>query len=826
MRRSTYITPYGNPKTAKIIIIGEQPSKQDVRFGKVFTGQQGKELDDCLMAAKILRSDCYMTYVIKDLDQPLNHYISFSPKGVTISSDGQEYINELGEELSQTTAKVIIAFGNVGLNAIADRYGITKWRGSILQSTLLSGKTVIPTFSPATLAFPQNQYLNKHCMIFDMKRAQSIISGEYKPTKRELITSPTFDDSMLFLQTCYDLGLNGQVINYDIEISNMEVSCISFSYDFISMCIPFIDGSGNYFTPEQEVELWLMMAKILEHPEIRKQGQNLTFDTHFLLRKFGIHAINIDDTMIKQRILMPDYKIGLDFITSIWTDLPYYKEDGKFWLEGVGSWERGWEYNAIDSIICSEAGPKQDEALIKQGNFDTYNRSRKIILPLVYMMEKGILIDVDQMAKDYVTQGLIIEEEEQKLNDMAGCQLNAKSPKQLCDFFYKQLHIKPYKEKGKVTTNELALKRISRLGYKEASQILKIRRLTKERSTYLDVTKVDSDKRMRCSYNPAGTRYSRISSSKTLFGTGNNLQNQPHKILKYYKFDPGYIGYEIDLGQAENRIVAYVGRVSPMIDAFETGKDVHSLTGGLICGKTPEEVKYENDQFGLTNDLKYCSPLGNGDKTWRFWGKKANHGLNYDLGYKNFALRYEIPESAGKIIVDRYHQVYPGVRQNFHAHVKQCLMKNRTLTNLLGRRTLFMGDLSNERERDKVFKEAYACIPQGTVGDLINNNGLNYIYYNPLFEPIQLSMTVHDSIKFQIPLMYGWHYHAQLLLLIKNNLEQPLTTHYGRKFVIPADISIGYNMGNMLELKGDQVGRTASDLASKLEELEGKLRMM
>lgn len=822
MKKRTYIHPHGNKETAKLIIIGDQPDKADLQTGIPFSGMIGRDLDTCLQGAKITRGECYFTNVIKDCDLPIERYISFTKKGPVISEAANEYIKELAEELRGINAEVIIALGPEALLACCDRLGIQKWRGSILKSTLCD-KTVIPTYHPNTFGYTKGaQFLNKHCIVFDLKRAREVFTGEYVPTRRTLITKPDYYEVKDFLAGADVEGEhNNKHIAYDIEISNMEVSCISFSYNMTSMCIPFIDGQGSYFSPEQEATIWSYIADILESPKIKKVGQNLVFDSHFLLRKFGIHACNLHDTMIAQRILMPDYKVGLDFITSIWTDLPYYKEDGKFWLKGEGSYERGWEYNAMDSVVCDEAFPKQAEALHAQGNWDTYERTRKIILPLVFMMERGIRINVAQMAEDYEKTQVEIARLELELNDMAGQALNAKSPTQLCNYFYECKGIKPYKHQGRITTNELALKRISRLGYKEAAQILKIRGEVKENSTYRDTSKVDLDGRLRCSYNPVGTRYSRISSSANIFGTGNNLQNQPHGILKYFLADPGYMIFEIDLSQAENRIVAYVGRIEPMIEAFETGKDVHSLTGALISGKTPEEVKYEDD-----HEI-YC-PLGSGDKTWRFWGKKANHGLNYDLGYKQFSLYYEIPESAGKLIVERYHTAYPGVRKNFHAYVKQCLSANRTLTNLMGRKTFFMGDLRGERERDKIFKEAYSCIPQGTVGDVINERGMNFVYYEDGFDELELLMQVHDSIKFQIPLSVGWTRMAQMLIRIKQSLETPLVTHYGRQFVIPADISIGLNMDKsaMKQLKGSKFSESVDELAMGLEEVWEQLRPM
>ena len=822
MKKRTYIHPHGNKETAKLIIIGDQPDRADLQTGMPFSGMIGRDLDTCLQDAKITRGECYFTNVIKDCDLPIERYISFTKKGPVISEAANEYIKELAEELLGIKAGIIIALGPEALLACCDRLGIQKWRGSILKSTLCD-KTVIPTYHPNTFGYTKGaQFLNKHCIVFDMKRAKELASGDYVPTKRTLLTKPTYNEVFSFIDACEENALTfGEHVAYDIEISNMEVSCISFSQNLTSMCIPFIDAGGDYFSPEQEANIWLRITQLLENPSIKKVGQNLVFDSHFLLRKFGIHACNLHDTMIAQRILMPDYKIGLDFITSIWTDLPYYKEDGKFWLKGEGSYERGWEYNAMDSVVCDEAFPKQVEALHAQGNWDTYERTRQIILPLVFMMERGIRINVTQMAEDYAKTQVEIARLELELNDMAGQALNAKSPIQLCNYFYECKGIKPYKHQGRITTNELALKRISRLGYKEAAQILKIRGEVKENSTYRDTSKIDLDGRLRCSYNPVGTRYSRISSSANIFGTGNNLQNQPHGILKYFLADKNYMIYEIDLSQAENRIVAYVGRIEPMIEAFETNKDVHSLTGALISGKTPNEVKKEDDEE------IYC-PLGSGDKTWRFWGKKANHGLNYDLGYRQFSLYYEIPESAGKLIVERYHTAYPGIRKNFHSFVKACLTANRTLTNLMGRKTMFMGNLANQYERDKIFKEAYSCIPQGTVGDVINERGMNYVYYEPGFEELELLMQVHDSIKFQIPISVGWQRHAEMLIRIKRSLETPLTTHYGREFVIPADLSIGLDMdkSSMKQLKGSNFSEDQGVLADKLSEIYEQLRPM
>ena len=281
-----------------------------------------------------------------------------------------------------------------------------------------------------------------------------------------------------------------------------------------------------------------------------------------------------------------------------------------------------------------------------------------------------------------------------------------------------------------------------------------------------------------------------------------NLQNWPHSMLTYLLADPGYIYYSFDLSQFENRVVAYVGNVTQMIDAFETGQDVHSLTASLIFDKPIDQVSREDGS---------C-PLGDGQHSERFWGKKANHGLNYDLGYKSFALYYELPENQAKVIIEKYHSAYPGVRQNFHSHVRKQIAKNRTLTNLMGRNTRFLG-----RRDDKLFKEAYACIPQGTCGDLINERGLEYIYYNPdKFLHVDLLTQVHDSVGFQIPISLGWMEHARILNDIKRSLETPLTWRV-QEFVVPVDLSMGLNMGEVEEISHKNWPSSEKLLAEELK---------
>jgi DNA polymerase-1 len=393
-----------------------------------------------------------------------------------------------------------------------------------------------------------------------------------------------------------------------------------------------------------------------------------------------------------------------------------------------------------------------------------------------------------------------------ELNELVGFELNPNSPKQLIEYFYIKKRIKPYINKdGGMTTDEDAMRRLARQGIREAQIIRDVRKWRKLKGTYLDVT-LSPDNRLRSAMNPGKTKTGRLASGEDIFGEGTNVQNLPEVMRQYQLVDEGMICYVCDLSQAENRIVANIAPEPLMLEIFEKGRDMHSITGAYVSGLKAEEVK-QQDEDGIK------SSLGTGEYTWRFWGKKLNHSLDYDLGYKQFALKFDLTESESRPIVEGWHQLYPGIRQ-YHSWIQSQLQVNRTITNLFGRKRLFLN-----RPDDKMHKEAYAQIPQSTVADKINEHGVEYLYYEEqdIFHPVDLLNQIHDSVVFQLPLSISWEQHAKILMMLKYSLEKPLEWH-GKSFIIPLDIKMHiHNLSKKdsqgVKIDGQDIGRLASQLS-------------
>lgn len=780
------VPPYGSYK-AKIAFIGEAPGRTEENMGEPFVGMSGKLLTQLMNIAGISRTSIFLhnTVPVRPKGNEISEFIKISSAGVSAIPEYYQYEQELYDILDKSEANVIVAVGATPLYALTRKIGILKWRGSILAHEYKCRmRKVIPIIHPAAAL---RTYEWQHYIIKDLKRVlEESSSPEISLPARVLHVAPSYSEIMSFLQEIE----KEKVIGTDIEVMRRAVSCISIGADpYEVMSIPFVRGDmSDYMSLEQEVEVWTRISAILDNRDTLKMGQNIFFDTDFLFREYGIRAFPVADTMVAQAILYPEMPKGLDFITSWWTKEPYYKDEGKQYMKFGGSDDAFWRYNALDSAIVLEAYPKMHQVLTDINNIPTLERQTKLIEPLIYMNNRGIRVDVKEKEKKSIEAERKLASLQVELDALAGMPLNPRSSKQVMEYFYIRKGFKPYLSKGRPTADESALKRLSRKGSKEASIMLEMRHISTLKSRYFDML-LNREGRIQTSFNPVGTTTGRLSSSKNIFDEGGNMQNLHPEFQELLLADEGHVLYSMDLKQADMRVVAYIAPEFKMIEAFEHNRDVHSQTAALMFRKPISDISSKDGS----------SSIGSGQYSERFWGKKANHAFNYGMGYKKFALLTEIVETEGKMIHDAFHSAYPGLKQSYYSWVEDRLAKNRTLTTCspFNRKRTFLGRWGYE-----LFHEAYSFIPQSTVADVINEWGINTIYYDQeTYGIVDLLNQIHDSLVFQISLEHSWTKHATVINHLKTSLEQTLRFE-GRAFNIPVDLSMGIRMGkkNLIDI--------------------------
>ena len=771
-RPSVYVPPEVNPG-AKIVIVGEAPGEYETTNNppRPFVGPAGALLDQCLHVARMARSECTLTNVVKV--RPPNNDISPFYRDGLFTAAGKEWVDQLKGELEEyNDANIYVALGNTALSALTGKAKISMWRGSPLDCILLPGKTVIPSIHPSYSIRPGG-YLARYDIVSDLKKAKRWADAgqQYTRLQRELIARPNFQEAKAYLDFLLDMKLP---VAYDIETprNNLNhIRCVGFSHQpTFAMCIPC---SNTYWTEWEEAVLWKKIGQIMYDNKIPKIAHNMVFDAHFMWKLNScVSRGELHDTMCAFRLLWPDLPSSLDYIASVYTDEPYWKHTSDQDL---------YYYNCLDVAVTAEIWPLLMKELEEKGQTKTYYDQIVRCLPAaLYMQARGIKRDEEGIKKEHARVSAEIEEKEKLLFKLAGKELNVNSPKQMANFFYVEKGYPPYTKGGSVTTDEKALTRLQRKGCVEAGIVLDLRGLYKYRGTYLNIPP-DPDGRLRGEMNPGGTVSGRWSSSQFLDETGANMQNLHPGFKKQLTADDFHVLIQYDKKQAEWVLVAYLAGDLNMIRAVEQGVDLHRWTGSLMFNKPMNEIT----------------------KPERKIAKSCNHGLNYDMGIGTFALQQLVNDNEARQWYEKYHSAYPGIRNTYHREVQDELKAGRTLYNLLGRRRPFL-----DRWGDELFKAAYDFKPQSTVGHLIS------LAVADAYGKKDLLTQTHDSILTQEDYRYPKRMALAVYWMMKR-LDIPLK-YKGREFVVKTSVDIGFRWGELIE--------TTITTGDTIDEIEEKLR--
>lgn len=844
----------------KITIIGEALGTVEEREGEYFKGPAGGILEQCLHAAGILRSQVHILNVFKfriikkrrgtksDIYHKDGTLLWHADKGFTEAAE--PYLKELNIELEKAKeTNVYVPMGNPALEAITGKRLIYRQRGSILECIRPTPESrtkpakAVPTIHPAA-TLQSGDYLARYYIIFDLKRVKEESRSKLiKLPRQTFIIQPTYDEVLSNLKDYFLLGKRGKRINYDIEIINQEVSAISFAADHHrAISVPF----DTRWNKEQEVEIWKAVARIIEDERIGTCNQNVLFDSDSLLfRNKIVSAGRFDDPMSAINIVYPDFPKALEFTTSIYTRIPYYKDEGKIWFKGMGTdIEAFYRYSCQDSAVSIEVMDQLDKELDSKGHRETYERTMAIYPACAAMMARGIRADKEKLLKVKREMEKTRDEKQELLNQMCGRELNVKSTKQKKEYFYIEKGITPYKKNGRPTTDEKAMVRLAkgtatRQPIPEAQLVVEITKIRSQLEKYMEV-ELDADGRLRCQINPWGTTTGRLSTGKRLItNSGLNMQNLTEDFKKFLFADSGYALIEIDKKQGEWVVVAYFGGDARMIEVVEEKKDAHAITGSLITGikdialikAEAKSLSHETNPDNLeeTRQCEFPELIRHREAggylprhmTVRQLGKKSNHGGNYGMGYKRCAAEWEIPEHEAKKILPLYHQAYPGVQNGFQDGIIRQLSNNRTVTNCFGRKRQFLDRIDWKRRTTKVFYDAFGFLPQSTIGDLMLR-GMDLIYRDqegPM-PKLEFLMQVHDSLLFQYPVhLFNQTYEdmATAVLRCCEHLN-PTMTYSGRDFQIENELKVGYCWGEMDEVK---LSDDKDVLANRIKEVLG-----
>lgn len=772
---ATRVGPTG-PEDARIMIVGEAPGAQEEIQGKPFVGPAGGILREVALKAGVNPDQCWLTNVSK-YRPPNNVLEAWVPKDGLPHENVLNGLEELREEIQQVKPNVIVACGNWPLRFLTGKYGITNWRGSILEGVgPASGRKVVASYHPSFIL--RGMAREKPIMRLDFQRVrdQSRFPEIRRPVK-DLILDPAPDR----WAEARERLLAGPVIDFDIEYIGSRLLCVGMTTGPDWAVCKVIHNKGDTQECKDILESGIPLC-----------AQNGMFDCSILEWHYGFDIMRhlAYDTMVAQYVLNIEYPKGLDFLTSIYTEQPYYKDmvDWDLIKKGKQSIDDVWEYNAIDTWVTSDVRHQQTQELASNPKYqEAFDFDMAKLYPLWDIARRGVRIDVAYRNK-------LLEEANDKeqmlqltVDAINQGPLNVKSITQVPKLLFDTLGV-PARGKtptGIRKTDDVTLAAVRIKCMDNPKQLFAIdairdlRSVRDEKSKTLEV-EFDDDGRMRCMYDCTKTDTRRLSSRKFYpTGRGRNLQNEDRssRIRRMYIPDEGYeFGYA-DLKAAEFLVVAELTQDPEMLRLADmtvkgTG-DVHKLTASYVFEKDVSEITYEE----------------------RFLGKKTRHSANYIVGWKELMDRINaeanvtgvtVDAKTVKRILDRYKAMHPGLVA-WWRDVEAQVRATRVLRNCFG----FIREFHDSI--DGALPAAVAFNPQSTIGDTLNY-GLLAAYRNQDLREagFQMLLQVHDAIGFQYPIGAR----NAVLPILRKAMDVPVPIdRWGRELHIPVEIKVGTSWG-------------------------------
>lgn len=353
---------------------------------------------------------------------------------------------------------------------------------------------------------------------------------------------------------------------------------------------------------------------------------------------------------------------------------------------------------------------------------------------LASMEREGFLVDKEGIEGYNEKISARLEECLKTVYEMAGCEFNLNSPKQLSEILFDEDKLNlPHKKKTKsgYSTNAEVLESL-RDKHPIINVILEYRALSKLKSTYCEglLKVIDNDGRIHSTLNQTETRTGRISSAEP------NLQNIPvrteqgRELRRFFIAKEGYLLVDADYSQIELRVLAALANDKNMTEAFINGVDIHSVTASQVMGIPLEEVSASD----------------------RRKAKAVNFGIVYGIGA--FSLSQDIGTSVQE--ADRYIKGYlanySGVAA-FMENAKLSAKEKGYAQTYFGRRR-YLPELNESNAIRRSFGERVAMnMPiQGTAADIIKLAMIKvYERLSNEFPQAHLIMQVHDELIIEAP---------------------------------------------------------------------------
>ena len=371
----------------------------------------------------------------------------------------------------------------------------------------------------------------------------------------------------------------------------------------------------------------------------------------------------------------------------------------------------------------------------EQGLIPVYEQIDAPLVPVLARMEEaGVKIDPNTLGEMSVKLQREADAKARDIYERCCFEFNINSPKQLGDVLFNKLGLPIPVKYGKGKKISTAVDVLEGLAeeHEVPRLVLEYRQLTKLKSTYVDALPAlirSGSGRVHTTFGQTGTATGRLSS------TNPNLQNIPirtelgREIRAAFIAEPGHVLLAADYSQIELRLLAHFSKDELLVEAFQRGDDIHTLTASQVFGVPPLMVTSDH----------------------RRQAKAVNFGIVYGLSAFGLSQQLGIEPSDAKKFIDAYFEKYSGVRAFIDTTLAEARRDQKVRT-LFGR-IRPMPDINSKNSNLRGFAERTAVNSplQGTAADLIKIAMIRIdddIRQRELKS--RMTLQVHDELVFEV----------------------------------------------------------------------------
>ena len=548
---------------------------------------------------------------------------------------------------------------------------------------------------------------------------------------------------------------------------------LAFDADATAVAIVAADGDGRFFdTSMLSADDEAALATWLADPDQPKALHEAKWAMHDLEGRGWTLAGVTSDTALAAYLVRPGQRsFALDDLSLRYLKRELRADNPEQQQLSLLDDEEGVDEQAVQTLILrasavADLANALDEELTR---IDSSALLGQMELPvqraLARMESVGIAVDMDllrQLQSRFADQ---IRDAAEAAYAVIGKQINLGSPKQLQVVLFDELEMpKTKRTKTGYTTDADALQSLfDKTGHPFLQHMLAHRDATRLKVTVDGLlSSVAADGRIHTTFNQTIAATGRLSSTEP------NLQNIPirteagREIRDAFVVGDGYAELmTADYSQIEMRIMAHLSGDEGLIEAFNTGEDLHSFVASRAFGVPIDEVTAE-----LRRRVKAMS-----------------YGLAYGLSAYGLAAQLKISTEEAKVQMDAYFSRFGGVRDYLQSVVDQARKDGYTSTVLGRRRYLPELDSSNRNVREAAERAALNAPIQGSAADIIKVAMINVdSALRDAGLKSRMLLQVHDELLFEVA--DGERDVLEALVRDKMGSAYPLD--------VPLEVSVGY----------------------------------